>query len=183
MTIAAILAALGGLAASAGPLALAGGPVGIVIAWLGNAFGGKSVKLIALGVGLLFLVGATVGITVRIQHLERDSAAYKALAADMASLQTEYGCDSRPAHERDLGTCLTAIARDSAKAQAAEIMRQRNEAAMEQARRDVADEQARRDQRAADDAIDQSSPVRDGPVPGVLLDHWARERAARGLKR
>jgi hypothetical protein len=182
MTIAAILAAIGGLAAWLGPLALAGGPVGVAVAWLGSAFAKGSGKALAIVAGLALFAVATVAVTVHWQHLKRDRVAYRALSAQVVSLQGRYDCGARPAHERDLPACLTAIEAENETAKAAEIARQRLLAAAEQARQDAADDALARWQAAEDAAIAEGSEAHDGPVPGVLLDSWARERKARGIK-
>lgn len=173
---------LAGLVASIGPLALAGGPIGLGIAWLGSMAANKTVKIIAISAGLLLLVGVSVGLTIRIQHLEQDSAAYKILLADQASLEQRYGCPGRPVHERDLAACLTARERDVADATAKEIQRQRGEAAQQQARLDLENAQLEAQQREANQAIDADAVHDDGAVPKVLLNTWARERAERGIK-
>jgi hypothetical protein len=146
-------------------------------------FANKTAKLIAIAVGLLLLVGVSVGLTIRIQHLERDSAAYKLLQADVGSLQQHYGCPARPEYEQSLAACLTARERDAAAAQAAEIERQRNEAARQQAELDRENATLEAQQNLADQAIDAAPKGEDGPVPSVLLDAWTRERNERGSKR
>lgn len=177
-----ILALLAAGVGHLGLLALAGGPLGLGIAWLGSMAANKTVKLVAIAIGLLLLIGVSVGLTVHIERLEQDRAAFRALSGEVAALQAKYGCPARPAHERDLGACLTARAREAEKARADEVARLARAAAQAQA--DLAAATAVLDRQSADTEafIDRAAPGRDGPVPGVLLDTWARERAARGVK-
>ena len=67
-----MLTTLATLIGGLGPLALAGGPLGIAIAWLGSMAANKTVKLVAILIGLALLVSVSVGLTIHIQHLERD---------------------------------------------------------------------------------------------------------------
>lgn len=177
----ALLASAGGLAVAGVPLALAGGPVGVVIAWLGARFGTGSAKVIAILVGLAVLVIATAAVTVHLQHLKRDADLYVAIAARDASLEARLGCPHRPAHERDLAACMTAVERDAAEAKRIEIEQQRREAALAQAAADLAALVARKSQDDEDAAI-ETDAAGDGSVPAVLLHSWARARAARGVK-
>jgi hypothetical protein len=170
------------LLANLGPLALLGGPLGLGIAWVGSLFANSTAKLIAITIGLLLLVGVSVGLTIRIQHLERDAAAYQGLAAEMQSLGAHYGCPTRPQAERELAVCLTARERDAAAAQAEEIRHQRDEAALAQQALDAENVLLQKQQNTADQAIDAAPKGEDGPVPRVLLDAWMRERSERGIK-
>lgn len=181
MTLAAILAALGGLAASVGPLALGAGPFGLALAWLGSAFGNRTIKVIATVAGIAIAAASIVALTVYLQNLKRDSAAYHSISVQLSSLEARYGCAERPAHEQPLTACLASRDRDNALAQAREIARQRVEAAAAQARQSAEEFATQRWLDAEEEAI-AAGLAHDGPVPGVLLDSWARERAARGVK-
>lgn len=178
----AFLVSLGGIAVAGVPLLLAGGPLGIVIAWLGATFASGKIKTIAIIVGLVVLVIATVAVTAHWQHLKAEAATGRALAVRDASLEKRLGCPARAEHERDLATCMTAVERDNAEAQRIEIERQRREAARAQAAEDAATLVARKAQADEDAAIETDAGANDGPVPLVLLHSWARERAARGVK-
>lgn len=175
-----LLASLLALVVHLGPLAMLGGPVGMGLAWAGSFAGNKTVKLIAIAVGLLILIGVSVGITIRIEHLEQTEAAYKKLFVATSSLEAKYGCASRPVHERDLAACLTARERDIEAARAAKLAEFQRTAAQAQADLDVANAQIAAQSGSLDSFIDQAVPADDGPVPKILLDTWARERAARG---
>jgi hypothetical protein len=170
------------LLTGAGPLALIGGPVGIGIAWVGSMVANKTVKWIAIGVGLFILIGVSVGLTVRIQHLEQAEAAYKLLNAEHVSLEQHYGCQLRPPQEQELAVCLTARERDAESAKAAELKKMADTAA--QAANDLAEATAKiadQDQKI-ESLIESEKKDHDGSVPGVLTDTWKARRAARGLK-
>jgi len=178
-----IIATVGSYLSGFSPLiALAGGPFGIIIAWFGSTFAHKGVKIILVCVGIAVLVIVSVGFTIRIEHLEREEAQYKALSAEHVSLEKHYGCDKRPVFEQDLSACLTARDRDAVLAQEQEIKRQRDEAAREQSRLDQEASALNASEREADQQIDSASPTADGKVPNVLLDAWKRERIGRGRK-
>ncbi|MDQ2080462.1 hypothetical protein RA307_09745 [Xanthobacteraceae bacterium Astr-EGSB] len=168
--------------AALGPLALAGGPLGVAIAWAGGLAGNRTVKVLAIVAGLVLVVAVTVGLTVHVQHLERDRVAYRMLAAEVDALAAAYGCPARAPAERALPACLTARERDAASARADELARQRREAAQAQAVLDRADAAADAASAAEQAAILEAAPADDGPVPRVLLDAWARKRKERGLK-
>lgn len=177
-----MLTFLVGLAAHLGPLALAGGPVGVAVAWVGSLIANKTAKLVAILLGLGLLLATAVAVTVHWQHLERDSAAYKALSAETTSIERRLGCDFRPVDERGLSACMAARDRDVAQAAASEIARQRVEAAQEQAMLDRQNAALDADRRASEQAIAADAVRGDGPVPQVLLNAWARMRADRGVK-
>jgi hypothetical protein len=180
---------LAAAAAALGPLALAGGPLGIGIAWVGSLFANKTLKVVAVLVGLGLLAATSVGITIRIEHLEQDSAALaqtrlelKAERDHVAAIARRMGCDTRAEAERELGACLSAQRADAEHAKALEIRREREDAAREQARLDREHADADKRRAAEDAAIDAAAAGDDGPLPKVLLDAWGRERKARGLK-
>ncbi len=164
-------------------LALAGGPAGLALAWLGSSFKSGAAKWIAIAVGLVLLIGTTIAVTVWIENLKSDRLAYRALKADVVSLARHYGCDVRiDPHERALSACLTARERDAADAAAAKLKDMQLQAAQAQAALDASNEQLREASRGNRAAIAQDAIAGDGPVPPVLSNSWARERAARGVK-
>jgi hypothetical protein len=175
-----MLAILVAAVSSLGPLALAGGPLGIALAWGGSFVANKTVKIVAICAGLLLLISVSVGLTIHIKNLEADRAAYKLLKAEHESLEAYYGCPLRAEHERDLGACLTARERDVEKARAEKLAELQRQAAQAQA--DLADATAKNEQLsgALDDFINSRAAGGDGPVPQVLKDYWAHERAERG---
>jgi hypothetical protein len=177
-----ILGFLASTIGAVGPLALAGGPLGIGIAWIGSLFANKTRKLIVIAAGLLLLIGTVAGLTVHIEHLEQDRAAYLALKTEVAGLTTEYGCDRRanPA-QHDLAVCLTAIKAEKEKAIADELAKQRDEAAAEQAQRDAEDAQIAAQTQSLNSAVNQSAAA-NVPAPAPLKDFWARKRKSLGVK-
>ena len=162
--------------------AIAGGPVGLAVAWIGSQLASSTVKWTLIGIGLLVLVVTSVGLTVYLEHLKQDAAAYAVLKADFQSLELKYGCGNRPEHERALPACLVARERDEAQARADEAERVSKARATEQAvlerKRRALDER----EQAMDQKINDAPAADDGAVPKVLLDAWTRERAERGVK-
>jgi hypothetical protein len=177
-----ILTALSALVSHVGIFALAGGPVGIAIAWLGSLVANKTVKIVSIAVGVLLVIGVTVGLTVRIEHLERDSAAYKQLSASNKALELRYGCTTLPAEARELAACL--IFRDALaeKEKNYALKRLGDIAAKAQSDLLEANDKLAAQADSTNAFISQSAPTHDGRVPQVLLDTWARERQQRGVK-
>jgi hypothetical protein len=176
------LSSLAALAASVGSAALAGGPIGMAVAWLGDRFASGTVRLVAILIGALIVIVSIVAVTVHLHNIKRDADAYRDLSAQVASIGDRYSCGDRPAHERPLPACLAAIEAENAQARATEIGRQRAMAIAEYQRQAAEDAALRAQIEAEEAAIAGASAGDDGAVPQVLLDSWARERKARGVK-
>ncbi len=168
------LFSLGGLASLA---AVAGSPLGLLIAWIGSSLKNGTAKWLAIGVGLALMVGTVVGVTVWIERLKSDRAAYRVLKVEVDGLRGRYGCGAR-----GLDACLTARDLAAAAAQRDALANMQTEAAQAQAALDALSERLREETRDTRAFIDREAVAGDGPVPKVLLDTWARARAARGLK-
>lgn len=170
-----LLSAVGGL----GPLALL--PGGGLVA-IGSFFASRTVKLVAIGIGLLAIVTAVAAVTIRVEHLEQTEAAYKALSADVGSLQVKYGCAARPPHEQTLAACLTAHERDAADAARVKVEQLERDAAQARADLDAANATLAQQSDLANSFIDDASVAGDGPMPKNWVEFFARERAARGAR-
>jgi hypothetical protein len=178
-----MLATLAAIVASVGPLALFGGPLGLAIAWVGSTLKSGAAKWIVIGLGLLLLVGVSVGLTVYVERLKQDRAAYILLLAKTTALEKARGCDLREnAAERDLATCLTAIERDAQAARSAKLAEFNRRAAQAQADLNAANTALAVATGALDQFIDTSAQTGDGPVPKVMRDLWGRQRSERGQK-
>lgn len=165
-----------------GPLALLGIPGAGAVAWIGSKLASPAIKLacILIGVGaLLILTGV---LAVHIDNLEHDRAAYRLQTAMVDGLKTAHGCNLRPPQERGLDACLAAEARDIEHARADKLAELQAQAARAQADLDAANASNSDLAAQIEDLISRSAATGDGPVPKVLLDTWARARAARGVK-
>lgn len=158
-------------------LAVGAGPLGIVAAVVGRS-GGIWIKLAAAALVAVAIAGAAVHYI----GLRSDAAKLAVLTPRIAGLEASLGCPARPQHERDLFACIPARDRDSERARAEAI--RRNEEAAAKARRalEVRLSGTETELAAANWVIENSAPADDGPLPKVLRDHYARERAKRGVK-
>lgn len=156
---------------------------GGIAALLGGLFSPSAkVKWVLAGLGVLIVAIAAVAFTVHYERLKRDSEAYKALRGTMTSLETKYGCDQRPEHERDLAACLTARERDAADAAKARVEQLEREAAKARAAQAAAETKLVEQSDAVRQFLRDAPADDDGPLPKVLLDLWARQRNERGIK-
>jgi hypothetical protein len=170
------------LAAAGGWLTVIGGPVAGVAGLLSRRVSGPTLKLILVVVAVLAVIIAVVGFTAHYEHLKDKAADFLVLQPKIAALERDLGCDGRDENERELFTCIPARDRDAAEAKAAALRKLQGDMALA-----LEFERRRADQNAAEladanAAIERSSAADDGPLPKVMRDNWARERARRGLK-
>jgi hypothetical protein len=170
------------LAAAGGWLTVIGGPLAGISGLIARKLPGGTLKLVLIGVAVLAAVIAIAGFTAHYEHLKNAASDLAALQPKIAALAQDLGCDGRDENERDLFACIPARDRDAAEAKAAALRKQQADMALA-----LEFERRRADQNAAEladanAAIERSSAADDGPLPKVMRDNWARERARRGLK-
>lgn len=161
-------------------LAAVGGPLGLALAWFGHTRQSlSSWRGIAIAVGIALCLVTVVFATIWIERLRGDRAAFAVMREEYQSIRAELGCPALG--EPNLKACLAAIEAAKRRAERDEIARQRLQAAAEQARRDLENRRALDALEAERRAAARDAIHGDGPVPPVLYNSFARERAERGL--
>lgn len=175
-----LLSGLGGLVASVGSFALFGGPIGVVVAWLGTLASNTTIKLVLVGVGLLIIVATTIGLTVHIQHLERDRELLRVLKKQDDQLAEHFGCGVSGLSV-SLAVCISQKEAEQEKRRAVELEKQRQATALANAKLATLSQKLDMD-RAEMERFLQESSAEDGPIPQIMRDYYARQRKSRGFK-
>jgi len=179
MTAAAILALLNSASWPA-ISTVAGGVLSVVFGGIGAAVRGAwtSAKPYFIGAALVALVVCAVSITVWIMHLEQRSVVAERLENREFELSVDMGCGD----EKDVLVCFSKQKAAVAEAHENALKDQQEASAREQGVLKQKISKLQADLAESDAEIDSASDKDDGPLPKVLIDAWARERARRGAK-
>jgi len=155
---------------------IGGGLASIITGAVGGLWG--SYRKYFIAAALIALVVASASATVWIMHLQERAQLARRLENREFELQVDMGCGD----EKDVLVCFERQQKQIAEAHAAKLKEQQDTAARERGILQEQLDQTQADLAAWEAEIDAAPAKDDGPLPKVMKDAWARERAKRGLK-
>lgn len=172
-----ILAILAAMKAASWPAWLSiGGGASIVSAIVGAFF--QTYRKYFIAAGLVALVVAAVSVTVWIMHLQERAA----VAQRLENREFQLAVDMKCGDEKDVLVCFERQQKEIAEAHEDALKKQRDAAASERGALLEQLDQTQADLAAYEADVDAAPAKDDGPLPKVMTDAWARERAKRGVR-